>query len=217
MAATASKIRSVTFCSRAMAGSLTSGFLRRPIKSLSPITRRCGMIAAPFTFWISLDRQEFFLRNTTPRMVSPGPSTERKFGATPPEVATRAACWRLIPRGSIRAVLASPLGMTLQDFAPDGRVLVSLDSEGLAMATSERKGKALDISWHDWHIAKDISRDGKSILFEDGSEAAPAFILFRRHSHWTDPHPYNWETGTQAAFPRTANGQSQFCPGARGE
>lgn len=63
--------------------------------------------------------------------------------------------------------------MTLQDMAPDGRVLVSLDSERLAMATSERKGKALDISWHDWDIAKDISRDGKSILFEDGSEAAP--------------------------------------------
>jgi len=31
----------------------------------------------------------------------------------------------------------------------------------------------LDISWHDWDVAKDISRDGQSVLFEDASEAAP--------------------------------------------
>ncbi len=75
--------------------------------------------------------------------------------------------------GSTRTVLVLPSGITLQDMAPDGRVLVSLDAERLAMATSLRGEKALDISWHDWDIAKDISRDGQSILFEDASEAAP--------------------------------------------
>jgi hypothetical protein len=40
------------------------------------------------------------------------------------------------------------------------------------MATSVRGAKAVDISWHDWDIAKDISRDGGSVLFEDASEAA---------------------------------------------
>jgi hypothetical protein len=57
--------------------------------------------------------------------------------------------------------------------APDGRILVSLDAERLAMATSTRDEKSEDISWHDWDVAKDISRDGKSVLFEDASEAAP--------------------------------------------
>jgi serine/threonine protein kinase/Tol biopolymer transport system component len=75
--------------------------------------------------------------------------------------------------GDIRTVLRIPAGITLQDIAPDGRVLVSLDAERLVMATSEQKGSAVDISSHDWDIAKDISRDGQSVLFEDASEAAP--------------------------------------------
>lgn len=71
-----------------------------------------------------------------------------------------------------RRVLALPSGMTLQDVAPDGRVLVSLETERLAMATVTRAGRPQDISWHDWNVAKDISSDGQSILFEDSSEAA---------------------------------------------
>jgi serine/threonine protein kinase len=72
----------------------------------------------------------------------------------------------------VRRILDLPEGMTLEDVAPDGRVLVSLDNERVAMATAARNGKAVDISWHDWDIAKDISRDGQSVLFEDSSEAA---------------------------------------------
>ncbi len=72
----------------------------------------------------------------------------------------------------IRTVLRIPAGLTVQDIAPDGRALISLDSERLAMATEARNGKAEDISWHDWDVAKEISRDGQSILFEDASEAA---------------------------------------------
>jgi eukaryotic-like serine/threonine-protein kinase len=74
--------------------------------------------------------------------------------------------------GRIRRVLDLPAGMTLEDVAPDGRVLVSLDAERLAMATAAGNGKPVDLSWHDWDIAKDISRDGQSVLFEDSSEAA---------------------------------------------
>ncbi|MFZ0770994.1 MAG: protein kinase [Candidatus Sulfotelmatobacter sp.] len=75
--------------------------------------------------------------------------------------------------GVARTVLSVPEGMTLQDIAPDGRVLVSVNSERLSMATSAQKGKASDLSSHDWDVAKDISRDGQSVLFEDASEAAP--------------------------------------------
>ena len=41
-----------------------------------------------------------------------------------------------------RRILDLPEGMTLQDVAPDGRVLVSLDHERLAMATAARNGSA---------------------------------------------------------------------------
>ncbi len=74
--------------------------------------------------------------------------------------------------GRLRKVLDLPAGITLEDVAPDGRALVSLDTERVAMATTARDGKTVDLSWHDWDIAKDISRDGQSVLFEDSSEAA---------------------------------------------
>jgi len=74
--------------------------------------------------------------------------------------------------GRIRRLLDLPAGMTLEDVSPDGRALVSMDAERVAMATAARDGKAVDLSWHDWNIAKDISRDGQSVLFEDSSEAA---------------------------------------------
>jgi serine/threonine protein kinase len=74
--------------------------------------------------------------------------------------------------GRIRRILDLPEGMTLEDVAPDGRVLVSMDAERVAMATAPRDGKAVDISWHDWDLAKDISPDGQSVFFEDASEAA---------------------------------------------
>ncbi|MGB8582497.1 MAG: WD40 repeat domain-containing serine/threonine protein kinase [Candidatus Sulfotelmatobacter sp.] len=80
--------------------------------------------------------------------------------------------WAVNEAGKVRTILDIPAGLTLQDTAPDGRVLVSLDVERLAMATSTRAGKAVDISWHDWDVAKDISHDGQSVLFEDASEAA---------------------------------------------
>jgi serine/threonine protein kinase len=74
--------------------------------------------------------------------------------------------------GRVRKILDLPEGMTLQDVAPDGRVLVSLDRERVAMAIAARNGKSTDLSWHDWDVAKDISIDGRSVLFEDSSEAA---------------------------------------------
>jgi serine/threonine protein kinase/Tol biopolymer transport system component len=74
--------------------------------------------------------------------------------------------------GHLRKVLDLPAGITLEDVAPDGQVLLSLDTERVAMATTARDGKTVDLSWHDWDIAKDISRDGQSVLFEDSSEAA---------------------------------------------
>jgi eukaryotic-like serine/threonine-protein kinase len=74
--------------------------------------------------------------------------------------------------GHVRKILALPAGLTLQDMAPDGRALMSLDDERVAMATTARAGKPVDLSWRDWSVAKDISPDGQSVLFEDASEAS---------------------------------------------
>jgi serine/threonine protein kinase/dipeptidyl aminopeptidase/acylaminoacyl peptidase len=76
--------------------------------------------------------------------------------------------------GKTRTVLDLPTGLSLQDIAPDGRVLVALHSKQLGMAAGlvGSKEDDVDLSWHDWSVAKDISYDGQFVLFEDSSEAA---------------------------------------------
>lgn len=90
--------------------------------------------------------------------------------------------------GKTRKVLELPEGMTLEDIAPDGRVLVSTDTERVAMAVTTIDGKTTDISWHDWNLAKDISPDGRSVVFEDASETAgPHYALAIRKMDGTPP------------------------------
>jgi serine/threonine protein kinase len=75
--------------------------------------------------------------------------------------------------GKIRTLLNSPMGIMLQDISSDGRVLATLNSKRLAMALAVRGVREdVDLSWHDWNVAKDISADGQFVLFEDASEAA---------------------------------------------
>lgn len=75
--------------------------------------------------------------------------------------------------GNLRTLLDLPTGINLQDIAADGRVLVSLNSRRLQMAFGTLgKEQDVDLSWHDWNPIRDISPDGKSVLFEDSSEAA---------------------------------------------
>lgn len=83
--------------------------------------------------------------------------------------------------GKVRTVLDLPTGLTLHDIAPDGRVLVALNSKRLAMSFSTLAGKGdVELSWHDWNVAKDISPDGQSVLFEDSSEQEPGYAVALR-------------------------------------
>ncbi len=84
--------------------------------------------------------------------------------------------------GKVRTLLDLPMRIALQDIASDGRVLVALNSKRLAMAFSALGDKQdVELSWHDWNVAKDISPDGESVLFEDASEAAgPGYAVAQR-------------------------------------
>jgi serine/threonine protein kinase len=85
--------------------------------------------------------------------------------------------------GKVRTVLDLPMGINLQDISSDGRVLIALDSKRLALALSTLgKSQDVELSWHDWNVAKDISRDGQFVLFEDASEAAgPSYAVAKRN------------------------------------
>ena len=85
--------------------------------------------------------------------------------------------------GQTRTLLTLPIALTVQDISSDGRVLISLTTERLAMATTSRDhADHLDLSWHNWNVAKDISQDGQTILFEDASEVSGSnyAVAFRK-------------------------------------
>jgi tricorn protease-like protein len=75
-----------------------------------------------------------------------------------------------------------PTVLKLEDIAADGRVLVTLTSKRLAIGFSSLGNKEdVDLSWHDWNSARDISRDGQFVLFEDASEpAGPGYTVVVR-------------------------------------
>ncbi|HEV3510363.1 MAG TPA: protein kinase [Candidatus Sulfotelmatobacter sp.] len=91
--------------------------------------------------------------------------------------------------GKIRTLLDLPVGITLEDIAPDGRVLVSSDSRRLAVGYTTLGSKQdVDLSWHNWESARAISPDGQFVLFEDASEAAgPGYSVVLRKVDGTLP------------------------------
>ncbi|HWX94808.1 MAG TPA: protein kinase [Terriglobales bacterium] len=73
--------------------------------------------------------------------------------------------------GVEREVLATPDGLDLQDIAPDGRVLVVTGTPRVGLETiGPSDHEPQDLSWYNWSVARDISRDGQWVLFEESSE-----------------------------------------------
>src|ERR1700728_1418113 len=74
--------------------------------------------------------------------------------------------------GKERLLAREPGTLTLQDVAKDGRVLITRDVPRVGMvgmiagAVKER-----DLSWLDWSAPKDLSADGKQLLFTESGEA----------------------------------------------
>jgi Tol biopolymer transport system component len=79
--------------------------------------------------------------------------------------------------------------LTLQDVAPDGRVLISHDtlrSGILGMAPGEEKER--DLSWLDWSGAADISADGtRMVFFESGEGGGPGYSSYLRKMDGSPP------------------------------
>jgi Tol biopolymer transport system component len=64
---------------------------------------------------------------------------------------------------------------TLQDVARDGRVLLAHDTSRLGiLALAPGEAKERDLSWLDWSLVRDLSADGKTVLFDESGEGAGA-------------------------------------------
>jgi eukaryotic-like serine/threonine-protein kinase len=93
--------------------------------------------------------------------------------------------------GGLRLAYHALGGVTLQDIAPDGRVLLTHDENRSGImgfppgATKER-----DLSWLDWSLPSDLSRDGGTLLFdEQGEQSGPTYTVAMRDMQGSSPIP----------------------------
>src|SRR5580698_4085669 len=97
--------------------------------------------------------------------------------------------------GHQRLILRAPGGVTLEDIASDGRVLVTRDEQrvgmmALAPGDKESGNKEKEISWRDWSVPTDISSDGNTVLFdEEGIESGPNYTVAVRDLGGSSPIP----------------------------
>jgi hypothetical protein len=91
--------------------------------------------------------------------------------------------------GKVREVMTDATSLTLQDISPDGRVLMTAESPRLtmeALAPGDREPR--DLSWYDDSVAKDISPDGRWILFEEyGEPFGPNYAVAARNLDGSPP------------------------------
>jgi eukaryotic-like serine/threonine-protein kinase len=74
--------------------------------------------------------------------------------------------------GSSRTLLQLPGGFRLHDVAPDGRVLLVHGEERMGIrACGPGEAEERDLSWHDWSLARDLSRDGRRMVFDESGSA----------------------------------------------
>ena len=74
--------------------------------------------------------------------------------------------------GKERLLAREPGTLTLQDVARDGRVLLTRDVPRVGMVgMTAANSKESDLSWMDWSAPKDLSADGKTLLFTESGEA----------------------------------------------
>src|ERR1019366_3551105 len=77
--------------------------------------------------------------------------------------------------GKERLLAREPGTLTLQDVARDGRVLLTRDVPRVGMVgMTAGNNKERDLSWMDWSAPRDLSADGKTLLFTESGEAGGA-------------------------------------------
>ena len=93
--------------------------------------------------------------------------------------------------GHLRLSFRAPGGVTLQDIAPDGRLLLTRDEHRAGiMSLAPGAARERDLSWLDWSLPTDLSQDGKSLLFdEQGEQVGPSYTVAIRDMLGSPPVP----------------------------
>jgi eukaryotic-like serine/threonine-protein kinase len=85
--------------------------------------------------------------------------------------------------GKVRQVYSSPTYAGVDDISSDGDALLISMSPRMRMETSTRAGgprEAVDLTWLDWSLVRDVSADGTTVLFDEsgvGTGNAPGSFI----------------------------------------
>ncbi len=80
--------------------------------------------------------------------------------------------------GTQRTVMQDQRSITLQDIGSDGRLLLASDQRRVGVSGWFAADKSeRDLTWFDYSVARDLSRDGRSLLFFEAGEIAPVNYL----------------------------------------
>jgi eukaryotic-like serine/threonine-protein kinase len=87
--------------------------------------------------------------------------------------------------GKVRELLSAPGTLTLHDVGPGGRALITRDAmRAGAVGLAPGESKERDLSWQDWTVPADVSRDGKTLLFVEAGEAGGGeYAVFTRDTN----------------------------------
>ncbi len=94
-------------------------------------------------------------------------------------------------QGNLRLSFRAPGGVTLEDIAPDGRLLLTRDEQRAGiMALTPGATQERDLSWLDWSLPVDLSADGNEMVFdEQGEQGGPTYTVAVRDLHGSAPVP----------------------------
>ncbi len=77
--------------------------------------------------------------------------------------------------GRQRLLVQAPAELTLQDVTADGRILFTRESwRGAIVVLGPGETQARDFSWLDYSLVRDMSGDGRTVLFTEGGRAGGA-------------------------------------------
>ncbi len=75
-------------------------------------------------------------------------------------------------KGKERLLTREPGTLTIQDIGRNGQVILTRDVPRVGMVgLASGESKERDLSWLDWSAPKDLSADGKTLLFTESGEA----------------------------------------------
>jgi len=94
-------------------------------------------------------------------------------------------------QGHLRQGFRAPGGVTLEDIAPDGRLLLTRDEQRAGiMGLTSGAMRERDLSWLDWSLPTGLSPDGNELVFdEQGEEGGPTYTVAVRDLSGSPPVP----------------------------